>query len=261
MGCLLSGLQSVWQFQSLFTKRAFSLYYGKSSVVVNVEKTNKKMTNLSVGFEPSLKPLFDFDNDLIKYRPSFIALQLIIGPTTIVGSLIILILFYKSKQCSNTSSRKYFIGLATADLQTGIIFTRTLLLMATDGKLSDQSCVICITLAYYIGFASLFLLVGMTIDRYFAILHPLKYKMWYGGKSTYFVIFGCYVGGIGIGLLCYITRKDVSGKSNILCFVSSEVVNDTFCFTCICAIVIPCTIIFLYSYVKIFRVIMNSVRN
>lgn len=203
---------------------------------------------------------YEFDDELIKYRTPFIALQLTIGPITIIGSLVILALFYQTKHPTKTASRKYFIALATIDLQTGIIATSTLLHAAAGLKISDPSCVICTAMIYYIAFATLFLLVGMTTDRYFAILYPLKYKVWATSKLTYLIILLCYVGGIVIGFGCYFAKKDTSKNPNILCFVTGEVLSDSFSIITICGIVIPCEIIFLYAYGKIFKIIMNSVR-
>lgn len=221
---------------------------------MEITEASFKITNQSSHY------FYDFDEELIKYRTPFVALQLTIGPLTIIGSLIILILFSQTKHPTKTASRKYFIALATADLQTGIISTSTLPVAATGMKISDPICVICTALIYYIAFATLFLLVGMTTDRHFAILYPLKYKVWATSKLTYFVIILCYVGGVIIGVGCYFAQKDTSKNPNILCFVTGEVLEDSFSVITICAIVIPCEIIFLYAYAKIFKTIMNSVR-
>lgn len=201
----------------------------------------------------------EFDDELTEHQTTFIGLQLTIGLITIIGSLLVLTLFHQTKHPSSTASRKYFIVLPTTDLQTGIICTATQLISATGFRISDLSCVISIALVYYIVFANLFLFVAMTIDRYFAITRPLKYKVWSTSNLTYLIIVICYICGIGIGFLCYYTRKDTSMNPNVLCFVANEVVSDLFCRICICLIVIPCMVIFLYAYVKMFKIIMNSV--
>lgn len=133
----------------------------------------------------SSSPFSHFHENLEEYRVTYVVFQLIIDLVTIIGSITVLALFYYTKHKSNGSFRKYFIALAASDLQCGIICTVSFQYMVQGVRINDPYCKEAFFSVYYSLCVTYALLVAMTIDRYFAIVHPLKYKSMSIPRNTY----------------------------------------------------------------------------
>lgn len=186
----------------------------------------------------------------------FIAIQLFIGSVTVIGSLVVLALYYRVS--NRTYSRKYFIALAVADLQEGFITSSLAIFVSFGVKTNDPYCLESISLALHTIFVTLFLMVGMSIDRYLAIIHPLRYKALVTNTITLTTIGISWVGGILIGFFIYYTGE-CSQHPELLCFVYTERTSLTFSIACIFIVIVPCLMVFLYVYVQVYRVILNAV--
>lgn len=208
-------------------------------------------------------PFDHFYFELNESRLTFVILQTIIGSVTIVGSVIVLVLFYVTRKNSSGSARKYFIALAVSDLQGGVLLTTMFLYAARAPGLlvNDPYCIESISVMTYTLLFTLLLLVSMTIDRYFAILYPLKHKYYSNDETTNGVIVGCWILACANGFCCYITQHEYSPHPGVLCFVTKERVNDYFSGPCILFIVCPSIVTFLFGYMKMFRTILTSVGN
>lgn len=205
-------------------------------------------------------PFDRFYYELDDSRLTFIILQSIIGVVTVLGSSIVLALFYKTRKKADGSARKYFIALAVSDLQGGVILTTIFLNAATGMRVNDPYCIESIAMMTYSLLVTLFLLVTMTIDRYFAILYPLKHKLYSTNGITNSVIVGDWIAGAVAGICCYVTRNERSPHPGVLCFVTKERVNDYFSAFCLLFIVFPSIVVFLFGYLRMFKVILTSVR-
>lgn len=205
-------------------------------------------------------PFDHFYYELDDLRVTFIILQSIIGGVTVLGSSVVLALFYNTRKKAEGSARKYFIALAVSDFQGGIFLTTIFLYAATGVRVNDPFCIESIAAMTYSLLVTLFLMVTMTIDRYFAILYPLKHKMYSSNRVTNCVIVGCWISGAIIGSCCYLTQNERSSHPGVLCFVTKERVNDYFSAFCFLFIIFPSIAVFLFAYAKMFKVIRTSVR-
>lgn len=137
----------------------------------------------------------------------FIVIQLFVGSVTVIGSIVILALYYRVSDRSGMYSRKYFIALAVADLQEGLITSSLAIFVSFGVKTNDPYCLESISVALHTIFVTLFLMVGMSIDRYLAIMHPLRYKSLVTNKITITSIVISWFGGILIGFFIYYTGE------------------------------------------------------
>ncbi|XP_063706355.1 type-1 angiotensin II receptor A-like [Culicoides brevitarsis] len=210
-------------------------------------------------------PFDNFYRELLEKRSWFIIFQAIIGLITCTGASIVLFLFYltrkKFNSASMTSARKFFIALATADFQSGIILTPVLMNAAATGlRVNDNFCVESICLVSYTLLVTLFLLVTMTCDRYLAIFYPLKHRVHSKSGVTCFVIVACYILGGILAFLCYLSRNLESPHPEVICFVSYERISDSYSQPVILFVVFPSIFVFVVAYVRIFKAIRTSTK-
>lgn len=205
----------------------------------------------------------NFDEELKNYRLVFIIIQCIISFITILSSSVVITLLYFKKPKSNNddkSFRKFSIAITVSDLQCGIICGVTFLYVVQGVRINDPYCMESIAVVYYTLYVTLFLLCAMTIDRYFAIIHPVYHHNWPTKKIACIAIFGAWIGGVVMGLGVYLTSRSESPHPEVLCFITVERACDKFTLTVMFLINAPCTFIFLFAYVGISKKIMNVVR-
>lgn len=202
-------------------------------------------------------PLIRFNQEFEEYRIVYIILQAITSFVTIFGSSTVLALFYFTKH--KGVSRKFFIALTVSDLQCGIICCISFNYIAQGVLINDPYCMKAVAIVHYTLCVALFLLFTMTIDRYFAIIYPVKHKCWSSNTITYLGIGGSWIGGIVMGVCYYWTSQKFSPHPEMLCFVILERTNHIYTLVATFCVKTPCMILFLYAYIKMFKVILNSV--
>lgn len=202
----------------------------------------------------------DFINNLHELQLPFIIVEIIIGSTTVIGSSIVLALYYHSYKNSvnKKTSHKYFVALAISDLLQGLIVPPLAIFVTFGVRVNDPFCLEAMTLGVTIIFISLFLMVGMSVDRYLAITRPLKYLSCVTNRVTYSVIAGSWIGGISVGFALYYTAV-VSPNPEILCFIYTERTSFVFNICSLTILVIPSILLFLFIYSKIYSVILQAV--
>lgn len=209
-------------------------------------------------------PFLHFNEELKTIRPIFVILQSTIGLVTIIASLTTLALFSGSKCTSNAnkgSSRKFFIALTMADLQCGIICTISFNVVVKGMRINDPYCMIAVSAVYYSLYVTFFMLVAMTIDRYIAIMYPEQYMRWSTIEMFFITVVLSWFGGGVLGFCVYYTCLASSPHPEVLCLVTIERTNETLTIIIIFLVNIPCTLFILYSFIRIFKVIMRSVSN
>lgn len=207
----------------------------------------------------TLFPVHEFNlTSLDDVQTIFIVVESFVGMITVLGSLVVLALYYRVSHRSGMYSRKYFVALAIADMQEGLVTASLAIFVSFGVKANDPYCLESISVALHTIFVTLFLMVGMSIDRYLAIIHPLRYKALITNKITVTAICISWFGGILVGFLIYYTGER-SQHPEILCFVYTERTSLTFSITCIFLVIIPALLVFIYVYVQVYKVILNAV--
>uniref|UniRef100_A0A336MVC7 CSON005914 protein n=1 Tax=Culicoides sonorensis TaxID=179676 RepID=A0A336MVC7_CULSO len=186
----------------------------------------------------------------------FIAIEIIIGLVTVLGSSIVLALYYHERK-SPKISYKYFTAMAIGDLIQGFVTPTICIYFSFGVTVSDPFCFESVVIGVTAVFVSMLLMLAMSIDRYFAIMKPMEYKSRVTPEMTYGIIFACVFGGLAGGAATALSRKEPNNP-NALCFVFTEYIKVGFNATFLGAIVTPCLIIFVYSYVKIYKVILDA---
>lgn len=207
--------------------------------------------------------VFDgFINHLHEIQLTFIIVEVIIGSTTIIGSSLVLALYYQESKKSSVSkkiSHKYFVALTVADLVQGVIVPPLAIFVSFGIRTNDRFCLESMAIAVTTIFISLFLMVGMSFDRYLAITSPLKYiQLSVNGYVTYGVIVGSWIGGVVVGVCLYYTA-DISQNPQTLCFVHTERTSVIFNIFSVMLIIVPSILLFLFIYSRIYMIIRKAI--
>lgn len=137
--------------------------------------------------------LMSIDNpEIDNYRLAYLTIGIIMAIFMTVGNALVLLLFYQERSTLKIT-HKFVISMALCDIITGLIFM-PLQLHKFDGKVSvsSEKCPWILAIMVAIYQASMYVLSASSIDRYWAIVHPLGYHVRATGKvangeMTYFL--------------------------------------------------------------------------
>lgn len=187
----------------------------------------------------------------------FLTLEIIIGTVTILGSSVVLALYYHERK-SGKNSHRYFTAMAIGDLIQGFVTPTICIYFSFGVTVTDPFCFESVIIGVSAVFVSMLLMLAMSIDRYFAIMKPIEYKSRVTKEMTYGIIFACIVGGLLGGVMTAFGKKEPNNP-NALCFVFTEYIEIEYNIVFLGGIVTPCLIIFVYSYIRIYGVILDAV--
>lgn len=97
-----------------------------------------------------------------------------------LGNAFVLALFWQERKNNNKISHKYIISMSISDLLQGLCSATIITYLSTGIKISTVECQAAITIGSTAAVVSLIVILATSIDRYWAIVHPVSYKM----KST-----------------------------------------------------------------------------
>lgn len=102
-------------------------------------------------------------------------MELLVAVVAVIGNALVIIVFYRERRLRRRTNY-YIISLAIADLLVGLLGV-PFALMASVGLPKDlHACLFCVSLLVVLCTISIFCLVAVSIDRYWAILHPMAYS-------------------------------------------------------------------------------------
>ena len=105
----------------------------------------------------------------------YTVLEVTIAVPTIVGNTLVLIVFFKYRKL-RTVTNYYVMSLAVADLLVGLVGIPSAILVSVGLPRDFHLCLVMSSLLMCLCTGSIFSLVAVSVDRYWAILHPLAYR-------------------------------------------------------------------------------------
>lgn len=93
----------------------------------------------------------------------------------VVGNAFVLALFWQERKY-HTVSHKYIISMAISDLLQGLCSATIVTYLSTGVKVGTTECLVAITVGSTAAVVSLIVILATSIDRYWAIVHPVSYK-------------------------------------------------------------------------------------
>lgn len=112
-----------------------------------------------------------------EYQPNlyYTISEVLVSLFAIVGNSLVITVFCKERRLRRRTNY-YIVSLATADLLVGLLGIPFALLASVGLPTNLHACLFTVSLLVVLCTISIFCLVAVSVDRYWAILHPMGYS-------------------------------------------------------------------------------------
>lgn len=131
------------------------------------------ITNYSTG------SLVYYEEALSNARTVVLVIELSLLCIIVMGNSFVLALFWQERKYHNTS-HKYIVSMAVSDLLQGVVNAPVIIYLNTGIKIGSDECLAALIIGSSAAIVSLIIIFATSVDRYWAIVHPVSYKT----KST-----------------------------------------------------------------------------
>lgn len=105
----------------------------------------------------------------------YAACEILVAIFAVVGNALVIFVFRKERRLRRRTNY-YIVSLATADLLVGLLGIPFAILSSVGLPLNLHACLFTVSLLVVLCTISIFCLVAVSVDRYWAILHPMGYS-------------------------------------------------------------------------------------
>uniref|UniRef100_A0A182PBJ2 G-protein coupled receptors family 1 profile domain-containing protein n=1 Tax=Anopheles epiroticus TaxID=199890 RepID=A0A182PBJ2_9DIPT len=196
----------------------------------------------------------DPDAEKVRLNVPYALLEATVALMAIFGNTLVIVAF-KTERRLRRRTNFYIVSLASADLLVGTLGIPFAVLASIGLPRNLHACLFTISLLVVLCTISIFCLVAVSIDRYWAILHPLAYSRNMRTKTTLYIISMCWLAGFIIGFLpLFGWHEDPSEDA---CLFVKVMNYDYLVFLYLVTIIIP-AVLLLAFYIHIYRVIVRQ---
>ncbi|XP_041767906.1 adenosine receptor A2b [Anopheles merus] len=190
----------------------------------------------------------------VRLNLPYALLEATVALMAIFGNTLVIVAFRTERRLRRRTNY-YIVSLASADLLVGTLGIPFAVLASIGLPRNLHACLFTISLLVVLCTISIFCLVAVSIDRYWAILHPLAYSRNMRTKTTLYIISMCWLAGFIVGFLPLFGWHEQPAEDACL-FV--KVMNyDYLVFLYLVTIIIP-AVLLLAFYIHIYRVIVRQ---
>lgn len=115
------------------------------------------------------------DSELVPLNVPYTIFEILVALVSIVGNAMVIYVFRIERKLRRRTNY-YIVSLAIADLFVGLLGIPFAILAAVGLPTNLHACLFTISLLVVLCTISIFCLVAVSVDRYWAILHPLAYS-------------------------------------------------------------------------------------
>lgn len=101
--------------------------------------------------------------------------EILVAVSAVFGNGLVIIVFARERRLRRRTNY-YIISLATADLLVGLFAVPFAILASIGLPTNFHACLFTVSVLVVLCTISIFCLVAVSVDRYWAILHPLGYS-------------------------------------------------------------------------------------
>ncbi|XP_055525859.1 adenosine receptor A2a isoform X2 [Wyeomyia smithii] len=174
----------------------------------------------------------------------------------VVGNAMVIVVFKRERRLRRRTNF-YIISLAAADFLVGLLGVPFAVLSSVGLPRNLYACLFTISLLIVLCTISIFCLVAVSVDRYWAILHPMAYSRNVRTKTAIVIISLCWLAGSIIGFLPLFGWHETPQTDT--CLFLKVMDYDYLVFLYFATIITP-ALIMLAFYTHIYRVIINQLR-
>ncbi|KAH9404001.1 G-protein coupled receptor [Tyrophagus putrescentiae] len=186
----------------------------------------------------------------------YTALEAAVAVCAVFGNLLVIVVFLQDRRLRKVTNF-YIISLSVADFLVGAIGIPSAILTRIGiPRNSIRLCLTMLSLLVVLCTISILNLVAVSLDRYWAILHPLDYHKRISEKTALVIICICWILGSAIGFLPLFGWNNGHLASDE-CFFIPIMNYDFLMFLYFVTIVLP-AIIMAFFYIRIYIVVVQQ---
>ncbi|XP_017055812.1 uncharacterized protein LOC108097792 [Drosophila ficusphila] len=183
--------------------------------------------------------------------------EVLVAIVSIIGNVLVIIVFRRERKLRRRTNY-YIVSLAMADLLVGSLGIPFAILASIGLPRNLYACLFTVSLLVVLCTISIFCLVAVSVDRYWAILYPMAYSRNVRTRTAIFIISMCWVAGTIVGFLPLFGWHATWQDNQECLFV--EVMDYNYLVFLYFATIITPALLMLAFYTHIYRVIIKQVR-
>ncbi|XP_045606763.1 uncharacterized protein [Procambarus clarkii] len=182
--------------------------------------------------------------------------EILVAIIAVIGNALTITVFAVDRKLRRLTNY-YIVSLALADLLVGVLGIPFAILTAIGLPQPRWACLLMLSTLLMLCTISIFCLVAVSVDRYWAILHPLRYSRVMTAKIARRIILACWASGTLVGLLPTMGWHEHDDHG--LCLFRKVMDYDYLVFLYFCTIVGP-GILMAVFYTHIYTVVLKQLR-
>ncbi|XP_041977706.1 adenosine receptor A3 [Aricia agestis] len=131
---------------------------------------------------------------------TYTSLEILVALVAVVGNTMVIHVFRRDRRLRRRTNY-YIVSLAIADLLVGVLGIPFAILASVGLPRNLYACLFTTSVLVMLCTISIFCLVAVSVDRYWAILHPMYYSRNVRTKTAILIISACWAAGAVVGLL------------------------------------------------------------
>ncbi|XP_017038088.1 uncharacterized protein AdoR isoform X1 [Drosophila kikkawai] len=183
--------------------------------------------------------------------------EVLVAIVSIIGNVLVIIVFRRERKLRRRTNY-YIVSLAMADFLVGSLGIPFAILASLGLPRNLHACLFTCSLLVVLCTISIFCLVAVSVDRYWAILYPMAYSRNVRTRTAIVIISMCWVAGTIVGFLPLFGWHANVGDNQECLFV--EVMDYDYLVFLYFATIITPALLMLAFYTHIYRVIIKQVR-
>ncbi|XP_063706404.1 adenosine receptor A3-like [Culicoides brevitarsis] len=184
-------------------------------------------------------------------RIIFVSINSVISVVTITANTFALILFYQQRR-SLRKTHAFVVSLGIGDLLQGCVGIPLTIVLCITAPLGSFDCVAICAVRLSICFVSLFNTVTASLERYWAVIHPIHYHTKATGRIIGRTIVLCWIAGWIIGCLCFVFAVEPPNP-DLSCFEIRSRYHKGFLMFIVFVAIPFCSLIVIVAYSLIYR--------
>ncbi|GLH10457.1 Dopamine receptor 2, partial [Gryllus bimaculatus] len=181
--------------------------------------------------------------------------EVLVAVAAVVGNALVMLVFHRERRLRRRTNY-YIVSLAAADFLVGLLGIPFAILASVGLPRDLHACLFTVSLLVVLCTISIFCLVAVSVDRYWAILHPMGYSRNVRTKTAIGIIGVCWLAGSLVGFLPLFGWHEPSHGA---CLFTKVMDYNYLVFLYFATIVVPALLLACF-YVHIYRVVLKQLR-
>ncbi|XP_044271328.1 adenosine receptor A2a isoform X2 [Tribolium madens] len=199
--------------------------------------------------------LLDYQKDEINLY--YVICEVLVAVFAVIGNALVIFVFRKERRLRRRTNY-YIVSLAAADFLVGLLGIPFAIMSSVGLPTNLHACLFTVSLLVVLCTISIFCLLAVSVDRYWAILHPMGYSRNVRTKTAIVIITVCWVTGSIVGFLPLMGWHK-SAPSDGRCFFLGVMDYNYLVFLYFGTIITPALLLAAF-YAHIYQVVLKQLR-